>query len=167
MSAEVIGPDVRLSSGIAGVANDITVTRSGGATVRAVDADSASTYGLLGESMDIISHTDADAMGRAEWELAMRSTPLVRLPELFLDGLTEPGSSEDVRRLDIGSRVEVTGLPAQAPESAADLRVQGYTERIGAGGWSLTANTTPYLPVVPLILDDATHGLLDTNRLAY
>ena len=167
VSAEVIGPDVRLSSGIAGVANDITVTRSGGATVRAVDADSASTYGLLGESMDIISHTDADAMGRAEWELAMRSTPLVRLPELFLDGLTEPGSSEDVRRLDIGSRVEVTGLPAQAPESAADLRVQGYTERIGAGGWSLLANTTPYLSVVPLILDDATHGLLDTNRLAY
>ena len=167
VSAGVIGPDVRLSSGIAGVANDITVTRSGGATVRAVDADSASTYGLLGESLDIISHTDADAMGRAEWELAMRSTPLVRLPELFLDGLTEPGSSEDVRRLDIGSRVEVTGLPAQAPESAADLRVQGYTERIGAGGWSLLANTTPYLPVVPLILDDATHGLLDTNRLAY
>ena len=168
VSAEVIGPDVWLSSGIAGVANDITVTRSGGATVRAVDADSASTYGLLGESMDIISHTDADAMGRAEWELAMRSTPLVRLPELFLDGLTEPGSSEDVRRLDIGSRVEVTGLPAQAPESAADLRVQGYTERIGAGGWSLTANTTPYLPVVPLILDDATYGRLDEgNRLAY
>ena len=168
VSAEVIDPGVRLSSGIAGVVNDITVSRPGGATVRVVDSVSVSTYGVLGEAIDTIGDSDLDALNRANWELATRSTPVVKLPELTLDGLTEPASAADVRALDIGSRIEVTDLPAQAPESIADLRVQGYTERIGAGGWTVTANTTPYLAVTSLILDDPVRGLLDSgNVLAY
>ena len=64
--------------------------------------------------------------------------------------------------------MQITGMPSQAPSSAADLRVQGYTERIGAGGWTLTANTTPFLPIAPLILDDDPRGRTDsTNRIAY
>mgnify|MGYP005612753853 FL=1 len=168
VSAEVIDPDVRLASGIAGVVNDITVSRSGGASVRVVDAASVSTYGVLGESISIIGDSDLDVLNRANWELAMRSTPVVKLPELTLDGLTEPGTAAAVRGLDIGSRVQITGMPSQAPSSAADLRVQGYTERIGAGGWTLTANTTPFLPIAPLILDDDPRGRTDsTNRIAY
>ena len=168
VSAEVIDPDVRLASGIAGVVNDITVSRSGGASVRVVDAASVSAYGVLGESISIIGDSDLDVLSRANWELAMRSTPVVKLPELTLDGLTEPGTAAAVRGLDIGSRVQITGMPSQAPSSAADLRVQGYTERIGAGGWTLTANTTPFLPIAPLILDDDPRGRTDsTNRIAY
>lgn len=168
VSAEVIDPDVRLSSGIAGVVNDLTVSRSGGASVRVVDAASVSTYGVLGESISTIGDSDLDVLNRANWELATRSTPVVKLPELTLDGLAEPGSSAAVRALDIGSRVQITGMPSQAPSSAADLRVQGYTERIGAGGWTLTANTTPFLPVAPLILDDDPRGRTDsTNRIVY
>lgn len=168
VSAEAIDPDVRLSSGVAGVVNDLTVSRSGGASVRVVDESSISSYGWLDESISTIGDSDLDALNRANWELAMRSTPVVKLPELTLDGLAEPGSSAAVRALDVGSRVQITGMPSQAPSSAADLRVQGYTERIGAGGWTLTANTTPFLPVPPLILDDDPRGRTDsTNRIVY
>lgn len=166
VSAAVIDPSTRLVHSMADVVNDITVTRSGGAVARVVDEDSVAQYGYISDSLTVYSDNDADAFDRANWSLGLRSTPTTRLPELALDALSEPGTAADVRALDIGSRVQITGMPAQGA-ATFDLRVQGYTERIGAGGWSLLANTTPYLPVVPLILDDATHGLLDTNRLAY
>lgn len=167
VSAAVIDPSTRLVHSMADVVNDITVTRSGGAVARVVDEDSVAQYGYISDSLTVYSDNDADAFDRANWSLGLRSTPTTRLPELALDALSEPGTAADVRALDIGSRVQITGMPAQGA-ATFDLRVQGYTERIGAGGWSVTASTTPYLAGTPLILDDATYGRLDEgNRLAY
>lgn len=167
VSAAVIDPSTRLVHSMADVVNDITVTRSGGAVARVVDSASVAEYGYISDSLTVYSDNDGDAFDRANWSLGLRSTPTTRLPELALDALSEPGTAADVRALDIGSRVQITGMPAQGA-ATFDLRVQGYTERIGAGGWSVTANTTPYLAGTPLILDDATYGRLDEgNRLAY
>jgi len=167
VDAAVIDPSTRLVHSMADVANDITVTRSGGAVARVVDSASVAEYGYISDSLTVYSDNDGDAFDRANWSLGLRSTPTTRLPELALDALSEPGTAADVRALDIGSRVQITGMPAQGA-ATFDLRVQGYTERIGAGGWSVTANTTPYLAGTPLILDDATYGRLDEgNRLAY
>ena len=166
--ADVVDPSTRLVHSLSGVVNDLTVTRTGGASARVVDAASVSAYGILSESVNVISDTDEDAYSRAQWLLSLRSTPRTRLPELTLDGLTEPSTAAAVRALDIWSRVQVTGMPSQSPESTFDLRVQGYTERIGRGGWTVTANTTTFLQFVPFILDDPTYGLLDEgNRLTY
>lgn len=167
VDAAVIDPSTRLVHSTADVVNDITVTRSGGAVARVVDSASVAEYGYISDSLTVYSDNDGDAFDRANWSLGLRSTPTTRLPELALDALSEPGTAADVRALDIGSRVQITGMPAQGA-ATFDLRVQGYTERIGAGGWSVTANTTPYLAGTPLILDDATYGRLDEgNRLAY
>jgi hypothetical protein len=167
VDAAVVDPSTRLMHSLADVVNDMTVTRAGGAEARVVDEASVAEYGYIDGSLTVYSDTDEDAFDRATWALATRSQPRTRLPELALDALSEPGTAATVRTLDIGARVQVTGMPAQG-ESTFDLLVQGYSERIGAGGWSLTANTTPYLAVRPLILDDPEYGLLDSdNHLVY
>ena len=45
----------------------------------------------------------------------MKSEPVVKLPQVSLDGMTDPTTSAAVRSLLIGSRVAVTGLPTPAP----------------------------------------------------
>lgn len=167
VTAELISPDTRIVNNLAEVVNDVTVTRAGGAAVRVLDAASQSTYGVLDDSLELVSSSDSDAFDRANWILATRSTPKSRLPDLTLDGLTDASTSPSVRAIDLASRVQVTTMPSQSPTSTFDLRVQGYTETIGAGGWSVTANTTPYLVVRPLTLDDPVYGLLDSNSLVY
>ena len=163
-----LGPDARISNGAADIVNDVTVTRTNGATIRVYDDDSIDEYGVMGDTLTVVSYTDADAVDRANWVLATKSEPVVKLPQVTLDGMTDPDTSAAVRSLLIGSRVAVTGLPTQAPRSTEDLRVQGYSESIGMGGWSVTANTTPWLTVPPLKLDDASYGVLDAdNHLVY
>lgn len=168
VDAELVGPDTRISKGMADVANDVTVDRTGGATARVTDATSIGRYRTWPESLTLISDSDADAFDRAHWILATRAEPVTRLPELTLDGLTDATTSPDVRTLDLDDRVEVTGMPSQSPTPTFDLRVQGYRESISRSGWFVTANLSPYLTVSPLILDDLVYGELDAdNRLVY
>jgi hypothetical protein len=165
--ADEISPDVRVVSNMEGLANDVTVTRREGASARARNPDSITRYGLASDSITLISDSDSQSFDRASWLVAVHGEPSIRFPDLPLDGLT--GSvAADVRGLLIGSRVQVTGMPSQAPASTLDLRVEGYSERISTNGWDIRASTTPYFLILPLVLGDATYGQLDsTNRLAY
>src|SRR5690606_31550455 len=47
---------------------------------------------------------------------------------------------------DIGSRIQVVGLPAQHPQSTVDLLVQGYTEQLRADSWAVSMNCSPAEP---------------------
>ena len=145
----------------------MTVGRSGGATFRVTNEASIDEFGVLSESLTLPLATDAQAFDRASWLLSTSSMPESRLPELGLDGL-EPTSGAAVRQIDLAQRVAVTGMPSQAPASTFDLRVEGYSEKISAGGWEVTANTSPYNVANPFIVDDPVYGLLDSdNRIVF
>lgn len=166
VDAEDVGPNARMAAGIADVVNEISVSREGGATVQVSDEASQAEFGVVSDSIRTLDATDEAALERAHWELATHSRPRVRLPRVTLDAYSEPDHAAEVRALGIWDRVEVTGLPSQAPRSTEDLRVQGYSENISAQGWVLTANTSPFLVLNPMIADDPVYGEADADNVA-
>lgn len=166
VAADSVDPDsLTMTLGLDGLANSVAVTRHRGPTQRVSSAASITAYGLEGVDLEVLSLTDADALNAAGWRLSRGSEPVLTTPQVGLDPLTDTTHTSAILDLDVGSVLSLTGLPSQAPSSAASLVVQGYSEYIGIGGWSvvLTTTTRPYV----LILDDATYGPLDSYPLAY
>lgn len=150
------------------VRNEVTGSRQGGATVRLVDQASGDAYGWLTDDIEVVTTTDEDLAAATAWRLNTSRQPLTRFTDLDLDALTDETYSPMIRSsVDIGARVEITGMPAQAPSSTLRQTVQGYTETITASSWSLSVNATPYAQMIALVLDDPVYGALDTYPLAY
>lgn len=167
VTADEVGEDLMPTLGLQAIVNAATVTRERGGDAIAQDTGSITAYGKFGQTVTVALDDDAAARDLAEWIVAGYATPRPFIPNLVLDGLASSVAST-VRLIDINDRVSVTSLPSQAPPDVGDLRVEGYTERIGAAGWSVECNTVPFLTLTPLVLDDATFGLLDDdNRLTY
>ncbi len=167
-TADAVGSDLLITTDLTGMCNDLTVSRPGGASDRVVDTSSVALYGLYGDKVDVVTATDEGLHDIASWRVALGSTPRRRIPTVTLDVLTDITHASAIRALEVGSRVTVTGLPGQAPAATLDLVVQGYSEKITAEAWDVVCNTTLYLPIVPLILDDVTYGVLDSiNALIY
>lgn len=165
--ADDLGDDLEIVTDLSQLANDVTVSRARGAESRVTDPTSIGIYGAFGESLNTISDTDRDAFDRASWVLAVRSTPSPTIPNLTLDALTSSAAAS-VRGIGVFVRLAVSGLPSQVPDmgSISDLRVFGYREQIGAGGWQIACNTGPYLYVRPMIADDPVYGVADANNRA-
>lgn len=166
VTADEASPDTSLEQTMDDIINVVTVSRPGGATIRLENAASILAYGEAEASVDIITDTDADLYSRASWLLNSAAEPVSRLSHLSLDALTVTAAA-GARALEIGQRVQVTGMPSQAPAASFDLRVLGYSEDISTSGWDLVANTADFMPITPFILDDATYGVLDDDRLVY
>lgn len=161
VDASMVAESTQPVENLLAVKNDVTVTRAGGATIRKTDATSIAAYGSIADQVTTIVSSDTAAADFASWRLAQFSKPRVRIPQLGLDGYTDQTYSAQIRTLDIGSHLRVTGLPAQAPTTTTDQVVQGYSLAISDGGWDITANTTDFTSMLALVLDDAAYGLLD------
>lgn len=153
------------------LANDVTVSRYGGATQRAVNTASVSAFGPYVQTVRTILDTDAQALDTANWYSNVNSTPSPRVSGLVFDMLTTVSAAKDLAAmgLDIGSRVDVSNLPTAAPASTAAFFVEGVSESISMNGWVTTFTTSPVgVNGSVLVLDDATFGPLDTGGvLAY
>jgi hypothetical protein len=154
-----------------GIANEITVTREGGASQTVVDSTSQTAIGRFdGGSFEVSPSTDDDALQSANWQVQNRKTTRTRLPDLTVDLYRQTSTTVVAQCLSatISTKAQVTGLPANAPASTMTLFVEGYTETIGYDRWSMSFYTSPIgLEDSVLILDDATYGALDTYRLAF
>ena len=149
------------------------VTRATGARVNdtqstqlVVDAVAEAKYGESSTSTDYMVTTDAEVRSRVEWLVNTRKTVGPRVPALKLDLLSAPsGTQTAVLGLDVDSRIDITGMPAQTPGGTTlKLWVIGYSEQISASEWSWTANAldwTQYASV--FVLDDATWGVMDDD----
>jgi len=70
-----------------------------------------------------------------------------------------------VLALDVDSRIDITGMPAQTPGGTTLKQwVLGYAETISSSEWSWTANTVDWTQYASaFILDDDTFGLMDND----
>jgi hypothetical protein len=50
--------------------------------------------------------------------------------------------------VEIGDRIQVTGLPSWMPSSSIDQMIIGYQETIGPYTWTISWNTIPYSPFI-------------------
>jgi hypothetical protein len=168
IAAELLDESARLAKNLQLVTNDITGSRQGGATVRTFDQASINAYGPLTEDLDLVTTTDDDVAAAVAWRFYTAVTPRTRFTQLPVDALTDSAAGALIRAgVDLGVRVQITGMPSQAPASTLAQTVQGYTLTIGDSAWTYAMNASPYSHMVALVLDDATYGALDSYPLAY
>ena len=152
----MVGRNARLAQNLQQVANIVTGSREGGATLTLKDDTSINTYGEITASLSLLCGTDQEVESAVSWRLNRSKDPKVRFTSLTLDGLTDATYSTGIRTgVDIGAHTQITSMPAQAPTATLDQVAQGYTETISSTGWTFDANTSPYAVVLALIADDS------------
>lgn len=152
-----------------GLVNDMTASRVGGVSVRAVDTASIDDYGLYRDSVTLLTTSDAEVADAANWKVFLGSTPQVRVPDVSVD-LLNCSSAQKTALLarEIGDRITLAGLPSQAPAASMDFFIEGYEETIGAELYRMTFNLSPATLSGVWQLDSATYSVLgSTTRLGY
>lgn len=168
LPVDMLDPSAGMAKDLQLVRNDVTGSRVNGATVRMTDTASIAAYGELTDSIDIVTTSDDDVAAAVAWRFNTSRVPLTRFTSMDLDALTDTTYAAQIRAaVDLGARIEITGMPSQAPTSTVRQTVQGYTENITDAAWALSINATPYAHLVALILDDPVYGALDSYPLAY
>lgn len=152
------------------IQNDVTAKLPGETvTARVVDQPSVDAYGAAGEELELHTTDAAEPHAAASWRVNTYAEPRPRVPALTVDLLPLPGALQDsLLAADVGTRFATTGAPSQSAASAGDYFVEGYGYTIGPESFVIRLNvsdTSAYVDT--FVLDSATRGVLDTNRLAY
>jgi hypothetical protein len=151
------------------IANDVTVTRAGGASARVEITDGplgVTAVGRYSEGVTLNVHRDSDVPQQAAWRANLGTTDDLRLPEVTVNLIAaETATSTAVTNgsIDIGTRLLVSGIPNWLGRGSLRQIVEGYTEVISRYDWTLTLQTSPASPYDWLVLDDTTLGRLSPD----
>lgn len=138
--------------------NDITVTRAGGSSARAVlETGPLSVQappdgiGRYDTSVTINSRYDLLLPDHAEWRLHVRTVDQARYPvvtvnlvKLMAEG--ETTLAETLAELDVGDRITIEHLPEWLPPEDIDVLAVGMAEFLAQFDWVISANCTPASP---------------------
>lgn len=141
--------------------NRVTVTRSGGGSATVTETAGAlgtTAVGVYDEEVTLSLATDAAALQQAGWRVHLGTTDEARWPQIAVD-LAEASARPDGRAprmstgtrsallaLNLGDRVDITGLPAWLPPFSVSQLVQGYTEVITPKSYRLVFTCAPARP---------------------
>jgi hypothetical protein len=168
--AYLVSSDTGFSTSDQLMANDVTYSRPGGATVTVTDAGSIASYGHMKVSKSLYYDTDAQLTGAANYTLSAHSQPHIRTGSLTIDLVTADPTipSSTLLGLDIGAIVRVTGLP-MGSVTFVDVFIEGVNDSINANGWRRTYNTSPFQAGGSVwLLGSTTYSLLGTTtRLGF
>lgn len=131
-------------------------------TINRRDEASIATYDEVSRSFQLWLDTDAAAVDRANQEAIMWSEALPRSRNFAVDLMTcqETIPAATLLAVDVGSRIQISGLPSTAPpQTSSGWYVDAIEDTITQASWVRTFTVSPAIDF--LILDDATFGGLD------
>lgn len=150
--------------------NDVQMQRAGGQTQYAADTASQDGNGQRTLSQSGLKNTsDLEMWDRANWALNHYKTPLTRVRGITVTPLSDPVNlfPQALGRA-LWDRITVKRRPpGGGPVFTQDSIIEGIRHKFIPGAWSTTWTLSPTDVQSYLILDDATYGQLDSNRLAY
>lgn len=153
-----------------GLANVGTGRGPAGDELAYEDAESREEYGDHDYTVDTTAENPDEPLQLVAWRINNNAEPKPRVPAPSLSVVDFIGTADLalLLSLDVGHKLRLTNAPTQAPNAAsADYFVEGYTEEMSPGAWSINPNLTPVaLEDDVLILDSVTEGVLDTGVLA-
>lgn len=152
------------------IRNKATITRPSGSAQTASDATSITAYGTRVHTRAPLLTTDSEALSLAQWIVGAYKDPALRFDSVTIAPLTSDTVWTQAASREIWDRVTVKRTPPGGGTAISqDCLIEGIEHRGSPSGlyWETTyrlspANTTNYM-----VLDDATNGVLDTNKLAY
>lgn len=154
ITAQQTGSDLRFRKDRQQMVNDSTITRSGGAARRVIDATSQASDGVRAKSDTLIVATDQDALNAAGMLVANGKTPRTRSPQLSVDLLNEPTAGVVTAALSLAPLKRVSLINPPTSAAATDVLVQGVTWTVGVDVFTAEFYTSP-LPR-PTLRFDAT-----------
>lgn len=134
--------------------NQITVSRTGGDSATLSDLNGplgVSKIGLYDDSITLPVYADAQVVQQAGWRLNLGTVDESRYPVIGVDLahptlLADPALTRNLLTLDIGDRLDVTGLPAWLPPFPVRQLVMGVREVIKPFSYRLEWNCIPASP---------------------
>ena len=107
-----------------GVVNDAIGDRPNGNQVHVTDATSVTAIGTYSQSKTLLTTDDTEVLGWAQWQINT-SRPAPRCSQVSVNLLTQTSLINTWLTLELGDRINLSGLPPTAPGPTADLTVQG------------------------------------------
>jgi len=160
------------------VANDVTVSRPGGATARRRNTTSQAAYGTKSDTFEAFYDTDAQVEYLAEWLANSRGEPGERVGSLTIDATVKASNipSATLATIDVGDQVllePTTYTSTYSSTYEADLAgfgtqylvVEGLADRFDLTGWRRTLNVSPDFLSTVWLLDNVTYSVLDTTTV--
>lgn len=150
--------------------NDVTISRSGGSSGRAVlETGPLSVQsppdgvGPYDEALTLSLYTDAQPARIAQWRMHLGTWDEERYPVITVWLHAAPHLIADVLDMDIGDRLAIDNTPAWLPPGLIDQHMRGYVETLGLYEWALAMNCSPAGPWTVGVLEDPVLGKADTE----
>ncbi|WP_411118981.1 hypothetical protein [Streptomyces sp. 058-1L] len=150
--------------------NDITVTRSGGSSARAVAETGPLSVepppdgvGIYDEAVTLSLYTDDQPARIAGWRLHLGTWDEDRYPTITVRLHAAPHLIDEALGMDIGDRVQISNPPPWLPPGVIDQHMLGYTEKLGLYEWPITMNCAPAGPWTVGVVEDTVLGRADTD----
>lgn len=163
--------DVTLPYNDNSVTNRVKGNRVGSSTVLEVtDAASIATY--LERAIyfpDLLQGTDLEVVDFINWRLSHYKDPLLRIDAMTVNPRKIPATMfPQVLGLNYGSRVTVVRNPQGVGSAITkDVHIEGINHTITTDSWLTSYYLSPADTQTYFLLDDATLGQLDFNRLGF
>lgn len=142
--------------GLEGLCNDARVrygvAPEGGEQpeVHASDPESIAALGTYGANLATRLASEADASARAQLIVIRQAAPAWVVAGLgFPLEMLDPALTVDLLGLEVHDLVSLTGLPAGSPQTSASLFVEGWSETIVPGSWTLDISVSDYCRTAP------------------
>ncbi|WP_326678506.1 hypothetical protein [Streptomyces sp. NBC_01237] len=153
------------------VRNDITVTRTGGGSGRAVvEAGPLSVLppeqggvGIYDEAIELNLATDGQAQPIAAWLAHCGTVDEPRWPSIRVQLHRHPELIPAVLRLRVGDLIRLNGLPPWAGAASTDLHVMQIQHEPRPRAWVVTLVGAPASPYHVGVVGDGTRGRVDTS----
>ena len=149
------------------IVNQVSMTRIGGTTQTAVNADSSAKYFPHGTTVtDMIPQTDAQVLDIAKIYVATRAETSIRIDAMTLDLLDPAVPTNTIIGLDYFDNVKITNVQPDSSVITKTLQVQGLA-------WDITPNSmkctvTTLEPIVEgFIIGSSTYGIIGQSILGY
>lgn len=139
------------------VRNDVTVAQPSGSSARVVDTTSAMStqapplgVGVYDTSIPVNVSTDAQLVAQAGWRLRVGTINEARYPTIDVNlasyEIVASALTTVFAGVDIGDRIDVSGIPAWLPPDTVTQTVRGYTESLSQYVRYMSFNCTPATP---------------------
>ena len=166
---EIKYADITLTYDDRYIYNEIIVTQPNGTSYNASDTTSQGKYFKKTLNIDnFIADDGYFVANTALYKLQQYKDPQMRIDELTVNARRAVAYQSPCVTLDIGDRITVERTPQDVgAQISKTLIIEGIKHSITRDNWVVTFTTSPTLENAPFVLDSATLGVLDTDRLAY
>ncbi|MFD5425205.1 hypothetical protein [Streptomyces sp. NPDC127084] len=165
-----VGPPLEPTEDDQRLRNDVTVTRQGGTSGRAVLEEGPLSVqappngvGVYEESVTLDLHSDAQPAPHAGWRMHLGTVDEARYPTVHVMLHAAPQLIPAVLAMELGDRLTISNPPAWLPPDPIDQMALGYTEVLDQYTWDIYLNCVPASPYTVGVLDSATLGRADTD----